>query len=69
MADAPANPPLQELQVRLLEEAVRVLGSESQAAVWLRTPKIALQGMTPNAVLANASGCMKVKQLLDEVWR
>jgi hypothetical protein len=53
--------PLDQYRARLIQDAERILGDQPQAAAWLRTPKIALQGQTPGTAMATEVGCHKSK--------
>ena len=51
----------------LLERAVQVFEEESDAADWLRTPNLALDGITPLALADTELGAREVDDLLGRL--
>ena len=52
---------------QILARAVEVFGDESEARLWLKEPKSALQGMTPIQAIKTASGVQQVELMLGRI--
>jgi len=47
--------------------AVQVFGNKTKADVWLRQPKAALGGQSPNELARNEAGYLMVKDALERI--
>lgn len=53
--------------VRILDFAIEVLEDKDQGIEWLKSPKIALNNMTPISLLDTDSGAKHVEELLGRI--
>ncbi len=52
---------------QILASAIEVFGDESEAKLWLKEPKSALQGKTPLQAINTESGVQQVKLMLGRI--
>jgi putative toxin-antitoxin system antitoxin component (TIGR02293 family) len=52
---------------QVLDRAVEVFGDESEAILWLKEPKSALQGMTPIQAIKTEYGVQQVELMLGRI--
>jgi putative toxin-antitoxin system antitoxin component (TIGR02293 family) len=52
---------------RIFDRAIEVFGDESEAILWLKEPKSALQGMTPIQAIKTESGVQQVELMLGRI--
>lgn len=52
---------------RIFAHAIEVFGDESEAKLWLKEPKSALQGKTPLQVINTEPGVQQVELMLGQI--